>query len=224
MTIDDLIKLYEQKKRSHGNQAYRYISELMREAKETHKAHFEGSDHEQAWRSFKGKNLEKLIVHIIEDELGQLGLKIASGERIARAMEQNLGPSLAAIKREIAVDYGEFGYHTPDADIIIYDPQKSSQRIVAILSVKVTLRERVAQTGYWKVKLLSQPLTEHIKVYFITTDEDGTLKQRHPCKKGRAIAEIDTHGSYVLSETAIEESSNVKMFDKFLTDIKKARP
>ncbi len=91
---------------------------------------------------------------------------------------------------------------------------------MAVLSSKVTLRERIAQTGYWKMKLQAQELTKHIKVYFITPDEDGTLTTKYPAKKGRAIVEVDTDGSYILSETDIEESNKVKMFDKFIDDLK----
>ena len=86
---------------------------------------------------------------------------------------------------------------------------------------KVTLRERIAQSGYWKLKLSSQKLTEHIRVYFVTPDKDGTLITKIPTKKGRAIVEIDLDGSYVLSETKIEESNKVKSFDKFTDDIMK---
>jgi len=39
-------------------------------------------------------------------------------------------------------------------------------------------------------------------------------------KKGRAIVEVDTDGSYVMSETRIEESNKVKMFDKFINDLR----
>ncbi len=117
------------------------------------------------------------------------------------------------------VDYGEFGAHLPDVDLIIFDPRTS--KVVAVLSSKVTLRERVAQTGYWKIKLASDQATKHIKVYFVTPDEDGTLTIKSPTKKGRAIVEIDTDGGYVLSETNIEESEKVKMFDKFIDDLKK---
>ena len=60
----------------------------------------------------------------------------------------------------------------------------------------------------------------HIKVYFITPDEDGTLTNRKTPKKGRAIIETDLDGSYVLSKTNIEESDKVKMFDKFIDDLK----
>ena len=39
--------------------------------------------------------------------------------------------------------------------------------------------------------------------------------------RGFAFVEMDTDGSYVLSETDIEESNKVKMFDKFIDDLKK---
>jgi type II restriction enzyme len=68
----------------------------------------------------------------------------------------------------------------------------------------VTLRERIAQTVYWKLKLSAAPITNHIKVYFITPDEDGTLTIKKPTKKGRAIVESDIDGSYVMSEANIE--------------------
>lgn len=92
---------------------------------------------------------------------------------------------------------------------------------MALLSIKVTLRERIAQTGYWKLKLESAPVTRDIKVFFVTPDEDGTLVKRKPTKKGRAIVEVDTDGGYVMSEDTIEENDRVKTFDKFIGDLEK---
>ena len=231
MTIDDLIKIYETKKKDHGAQAYRHISNVLQEAKEQHKKDFLNSkkvkekiqkgqtpDHEQSWRAFKGKNLEKLISHIIKDEVVALGLQVENGNTLERTNGANLSKELSLLKRNLSVDYGEFGSHLPDVDLIIYNPENSE--VVAVLSSKVTLRERIAQTGYWKMKLASDKVTKHIKVYFITPDEDGTLTIKKPAKKGRAIVEVDTDGSYVLSETNIEESAKVKMFDKFIDDLK----
>lgn len=37
----------------------------------------------------------------------------------------------------------------------------------------------------------------------------------------KSVVVIDTDGSYVLSETDIEESDKVKMFDKFIDNWKK---
>lgn len=219
MTIKDLIKIYETKKEKYGVQAYRHISNVLKEAKEQHKKDFTGTDHEQSWRAFKGKNLEKLIEYIITDEVRDLGLEVVNGNTLERTNESNLPEDIGQVKRNLLVDYGQLGYHLPDVDIIIYNPK--TKKVIAVISSKVTLRERIAQTGYWKIKLHNQSLTKHIKVYFVTPDEDGTLTIKDPAKKGRAIVEVDTDGSYVLSETDIEESNKVKMFDKFIDDLKK---
>ena len=219
MTIKDLIALYEKKKEKFGKEAYRHISNLLREAKAQHKKDFKGDDHEQSWRAFKGKNLEKLIEFIIVDEVRSLGLEVANGNSLERTNGENLSKEMSLVKRNLLIDYGEFGSHLPDVDIIIYNPKTS--KIIAVLSSKVTLREKIAQTGYWKIKLASDEVTKHIKVYFVTPDEDGTLTIKTPTKKGRAIVEVDLDGSYVLSETNIEESNKVKMFDKFIDDLKK---
>jgi type II restriction enzyme len=219
MNIDDLVKIYETKKAKHGAAAYRHVSNVLKEAKELHKRGFRGMDHEQSWRAFKGKNLEKLIDYIIVDEVRALGLEVVNGNTLERTRAENLSKELSQVKRNLVIDFKEFGYHLPDVDLIIY--RRATSEIVAVLSSKVTLRERIAQTGYWKIKLAADEATRHIKVYFITPDEDGTLTVRKPAKKGRAIVEIDTDGSYVLSETDIEESDKVKMFDKFIDDLKR---
>jgi type II restriction enzyme len=219
MTINDLIVLFEKKKKNYGKEAYRHISDLLSEAKVQHKKDFKGKDHEQSWRAFKGKNLEKLIQYIITDEVKGLNLEVVNGNSLERTKGENLSKSLGLVKRNLLIDYGEFGSHLPDVDIIIFNPKNCN--IVAVLSSKVTLRERIAQTGYWKIKLASDEVTQHIKVYFITPDEDGTLTMKTPPKKGRAIVEKDLDGSYVLSKTNIQESNKVKMFDKFIEDLKK---
>ena len=126
---------------------------------------------------------------------------------------------MSQVKRNLAIDYGEFGLHLPDVDIIIYHPQ--TYKVLAAISSKVTLRERIAQSGYWKLKLVQDEATKHIKVYFITPDEDGTLTYKRPTKKGRAIVEVDLDGSYVLTEEKIEESNKVKLFEHFIDDLRK---
>jgi len=232
MKIDDLTKMYEDYRKKYGANAFKKVSNLLKEAKEIHRQDFLKSstaqrarangrqpDHEQSWRAFKGKNLEKLLVHIIKDEVNNLGLKIIEGSKLERTQGSNLSIELNKVKRNLLIDYGEFGSHLPDVDIVIYDPK--TYKVIAVLSSKVTLRERIAQTGYWKLKLASDKVTKHIKVYFVTPDEDGTLTHKEPIKKGRAIVEVDLDGSYVLTEDDVEESNKVKTFDKFVDDLKR---
>lgn len=159
-----------------------------------------------------------MILYIIKDQVEELGLKIIEGNILERKKSENLSEELSKVKRNLLVDFGEFGSHLPDVDLIIYEPQ--SYKIFAVISVKVTLRERIAQTGYWKIKLLQDPVTKNIKVIFITLDEDGTLTFKQPTKKGRAIAEIDIDKTYVMNEKEIQESDNIKKFDKFIIDLK----
>ncbi len=222
MKFEDLRKLYVKQKEQIGPSVYKRISELLKEAKEIHKQDWlkhptPNRDHEQSWRAFKGKNLEKLVQYIITDEVEELGLKVINGNRLERTTK--LSKELGQVKRNLAIDYGEFGLHLPDVDIIIYDPK--DYKVLAVISSKVTLRERIAQTGYWKLKLLQDEATKHIKVYFITPDEDKTLKIRKPTKKGRAIVEVDLDGSYVLTEEKVQEDSKVKLFEYFIDDLKK---
>ena len=220
MTYKDIISVYENKKKIYKKDTYKYISKLLKEIKEIHRqdALSRGiTDTEQSWRAFKGKNLEKLIEHIIKDEIEKLNLSIINGD-ILEHNKYSDNNKLDLLKRNLAIDYGEFGMHLPDVDIIIYEPNKS--KIIAVLSVKVTLRERIAQTGYWKLKLMNSNITKNIKVFFITLDEDDIFSKK-PAKKGRAIVEVDTDGCYILTENEFEKSSKVKLFSEFINDLKK---
>jgi len=224
MDFKDLTNLYERKREKYGINTYKYVSEMLREAKEIHKRDWDANptpngDHEQSWRAFKGKNLEKLVLYIIQDEIERLGLKIIDGNYLERSNGRNLSVEENKVKRNLLVDFGKFGSFLPDVDLVVYDAKDC--KVIAVLSSKVTLRERIAQTGYWKIKLSQDKITENIKVFFITPDEDHTLTYKEPMKKGRAIVELDTDGSYIMSEEEIEESDKVKQFDKFILDLRR---
>jgi type II restriction enzyme len=69
MKFEDLKKLYLKKKATVGEEAYKYVSQILKKAKVLHKRDWKknptaGGDHEQSWRAFKGKNMEKLILFI----------------------------------------------------------------------------------------------------------------------------------------------------------------
>ncbi len=161
--------------------------------------------------------MEKLIQFIISVEIKELGLKIINGNKLER--RTNLSEELGKVKRNLVIDYNEFGMHLPDVDIIIYNPTNCS--VIAVISSKVTLRERIAQTGYWKLKLLQDDATKDIKVYFVTPDEDNDFVSSKQHRKGRAIVEVDLDGTYVFTNQKIFETSKVKLFEHFINDFTK---
>ncbi len=222
MNYTQLEQMYTEYKQSYGKNAYKYISKLLIEAKEIHKANWmknptKKGDHEQSWRAFKGKNMQRLLLYMIRSEVNDLGLTCVDGSKLER--KKNLDHELDRVKRNIVVDYEEYGLHLPDVDIIIYN--QKDYEVICVISSKVTLRERIAQTGYWKLKLLQSEVTKNVKVYFVTPDEDRTLSKKIPMLKGRAIVESDLDGSYVLTEEKIEESDKVKLFEHFIEDLRK---
>ncbi len=219
--FEDLRDLYNEMEMERGEDAYRYVSDLLLEAKELHHEylaiHEPDKDKGQSWRSFKGKSFEQLVQYMIMERIEALELMVVNGNKLERST-RNLSQELKRVKRNLTIDYGEFGCHLPDVDVVVYDPKSS--RVVAIISSKVTLRERIAQTGYWKFKLSEDEDTAHVKVYFVTLDEDGTLIRVNRPKKGRAIVGIDLDGTYVLTKEDFEESDKIKLFEHFIEDLK----
>ncbi len=139
MQFEDIKNMYRQTLVMEGAEAYKSVSQLLRDAKERHKQDFleakpEG-DHEQSWRAFKGKNFEKLIQHIITDSIEALGMKVVNGNQLERS--KNLSLELTRVKRNLAIDFNEFGLHLPDVDIVVYNPKNRS--VIALISIKVTL-------------------------------------------------------------------------------------
>ena len=71
MTINDLIKIYETKKKKYGVQAYRHISNVLKEAKELHKKDFSESE----------KNKEKISKGGIPEKVEEI--KVLKDEKMA---------------------------------------------------------------------------------------------------------------------------------------------
>ncbi|MDE0086346.1 MAG: BsaWI family type II restriction enzyme [Candidatus Poribacteria bacterium] len=210
-------------KKRRGEEAYKYMHELLDEAKELRYAYLTANhpkkDKGQSWRSFKGKHFQKLIQYIITDSIEILGFKVVNGDKLENTNTQNLSQELRQVKENLVIYYGEFGVRLPDADIVIYNPEDS--HVIAIVSSKTSLRERIAQTSYWKFKLLANEDTKHIKVYLITPDTDKLLTKADPARKERIIAEAELDGTYVLTKEDLQENENVKLFEHFIEDFKK---
>ncbi len=228
MKLKDLIEMYEDKVRQHGDKAYLYVSEILEEAREKYKQEYLASakaqklraegkspDAEQSWKAFKGKNFEKLIWHIIDGKFQSvLNLRCIPGGWLGR---KKISKELGKVYRNLLIRYGQWSL-LPDVDLVIYEP--ATCRIVGVISCKITLRERIAQTAYWKLKLAADPLTMHIKGYFVTADEDADLvKGMSDPSRNRIIVEHDLDGTYVLRDVA--ESEKVKAFPKLIEDIRR---
>ena len=146
-----------------------------------------------------------------------LALKVVDSSKLE---DRKLIPQLDAVKRNIVIDYGEFGMQLPDADIVVYNPENS--QIIAIISSKTSVRVWIAQIVYWRIKLLESENTKHIKVYLVTPDRDRDLTKIHPANKLRGIAETNLDSTYVLTAEELEESDKVKLFEHFIEDFKQA--
>jgi|BEDMetMinimDraft_2_1075160.scaffolds.fasta_scaffold00850_2 hypothetical protein len=183
---------------------------------------------EQSWHSFIGSKFEEIIYSIIKGYLSRKKSEdpVFNGLDVLTENEVKLDDILM---RKLAVRYGEF-LLLPDADIIIVDynleePWKSE--ILAILSCKTSLRERIAQACYWKLKLLSSDTTKNVHVFLVTTDNDNDFsikdqKERYSGKhRNRIIAEYELDGIYILREDFPEEwgSNKVKRYEEMFEDI-----
>lgn len=185
----------------------------------------------QSWRSLRWETLKKYIPYILLDEVESLGLDVANGQNLKKY--RNLSKCLNQVKRNLLIDYGgDFGYHMPDVDIIIYRPDTC--KILAVVSGHVTSQridhtiklaqdevtkhikayfidsseERINQT----VKLLQDEGIEHIEAYFIDSSEEGTLGDNNYLAWDRAFIES---GNYLNTE----DNEKAKLFERFIADL-----
>ena len=169
-----------------------------------------------SWRASKGNTFRERILYMIASPLESLGLKVVKSGELEGS---KLIPQLDAVKRNVVIDYGEFGMQLPDTDIVVYNPKNS--RIVAIISSRTSLREGILQIVYWKLKLLECEYTKHIKVYLIIPDTGKVLTRRNLKSKAETMAWIDLDATYVLTAGALAESDKVKLFEHFIEDFKR---
>ncbi len=132
MDFDGLLQMYEDKKRQYGNNAYLHLSEIFEEAREKYKHEYisttralkkisEGKvpDAEQSWKVFKGRNFEKLVWYMLEDQLKSLGLLCIPGKKLER---KEIDDELNEVYRQLLVRYGKWAI-LPDTDLL-YTTQK----------------------------------------------------------------------------------------------------
>lgn len=216
MNFEDLKNLYLEEKKKNPND-FNFVSKMFSEIKEKYKneAINRGKDPNMAWNSWSGHNLQKLITFIIKDFIQSLSedIDITNDNKLSR---KKLNKELDRVRRNVEVFYDKHSV-VPDADIIVYD--KNSCSVKMIISCKASLRERVAQAAYWKLKLRTSETTKNIKIVLASTDNDKifTYKDKH-ITKSRIIAEYELDGSYIFRD--IEESKKVRNFNHIFQDLK----
>ena len=176
----------------------------------------------QSWNSVKGQLFERFAHYVILSmirESSAKNLKLAYGNKTG---EEDSDTSRIAeqktARNSIKVDFGDQGKWSPDADLIVYS-NYDDIRVEAIISCKTSLRERIAQTAFWRYKLASLKNTSHIENFLITLDSDGVFFDNKP-SKSRAIALSELDAIFVL-KPGFDEHPKLKSFDQFTEELKK---
>ncbi|GAA7927442.1 BsaWI family type II restriction enzyme [Helicobacter pylori] len=168
----------------------------------------------QGFVSAIGRVLEKIIELLLKDFCIKNNVKMTN-DKILRA--KRINGELDKVKRALLVHFG--GYSVLP-DIVLYQASKDNVKILAILSVKNSFRERFTETPYWKLKLLQSPITSHIKVFMITPDNDDEISFKDKPKKARIVMEHELDGLY-LAKSHFDQSSKIKGIENLLEDLKR---
>jgi len=205
------------------------VAQLFEEvAKPIHEKIFTSETHKgngnlgQSWNSTKGQLFERFAHYAIQSMIEKSSakdLKLAYGNKTG---EQDKDTSEIADQKtardSIEIDFGDQGRWSPDADLIVYS-NYDDIRVEAIISCKTSLRERIAQTAFWRYKLASSEETSHIENYLITLDSDDVFFDDKPSKP-RAIALNELDAIFVL-KPGFDKHPKLKSFDRFTEELKK---
>ncbi len=173
----------------------------------------------QSWRTYIGNHLQNVISKILENYFKNKGLKIVQDKNLQK---KKLSKELDLVKRMLIIHYGRYAF-LPDADIIIYKPKDNNVKILCIISVKNSFRERGFETTYWKLKLAESEITKNIKVFLATPDKDNEISKIETVKgikKMRIILEYELDGIYIL-KSDFDKTEKVKDFKEIFRDIEK---
>ncbi|RDU67978.1 BsaWI family type II restriction enzyme [Helicobacter equorum] len=169
----------------------------------------------QAWVSVVGRALELVIEILIQDFCHKHNIKTTNDKTLR---SKKLSGELDSVKRALLVHFGEYSL-LPDGDIILYKI-KPQIKVLAILSIKNSFRERYTETPYWKLKLKESTLTQHIKVFMITPDNDDEISFCENPKKPRIVMEYELDGIY-LAKSEFDSSSKIKGIESLVQDFER---
>jgi len=209
MTEPNLDAAWASFAKKHGEKAYYLVDQFLTDIEEEYKKRkieeFEknGVDYQtavikarQSWVAYVGGQLENIIFLILEPFIKKKGVKLIRGNVIKG---NNLSTELDMLRRALLVHFNEYSY-LPDADLIIYKTNSSNVKVIAILSIKNSFRERYTETPYWKLKLGQSEVTRNIKVFIVTPDRDDEISNGKKPSKARVILEYELDGVYITKE------------------------
>lgn len=178
----------------------------------------------QSWNSFIGGVFEDLVYYILKNYISQLS-KQKEFRNISLFTEDEIYAN-DYLHQKLSIRYGKKERILPDTDMAIvdfYPFEQHKSEIVAIISCKTSLRERIAQACYWKLKLVSSDATKNVCVFLATADndEDFVLKQNKERSRDRIIAEYELDGVYILRGDFKQEweSDKVKHYERIFDDL-----
>ena len=213
LDINYLSKLIEEEKENYvSKKVDEYVKEGFSKSEAINKAN-------QSWRTYIGNHLQDLIVDILKTYFENKDVKIIKDTNLKGS---KLSPELDLVKRMLLIHYENYSF-LPDADIILYKGNKEKVKIICVISVKNSFRERGFETTYWKLKLLENPNTKDIKMFLATPDKDNeisTIETKTGAKKMRVILEYELDGIYML-KSDFQKTQKVKNFKEIFDDIEK---
>jgi type II restriction enzyme len=175
----------------------------------------------QSWRTTVGNALQSIIFGVLQEYFEGKDIKLTSDKHLS---EQNSkSPELDLVRRMLLIHYNKYSF-LPDADIIIYTYREAilQVKILAIISIKNSFRERGFETTYWSIKLKDNPNTHHIKFFLSTPDVDDEIAYidgRNGPRKMRVIMEYELDSIYMLRQKDCERTEKVKGFEDLFQDI-----
>lgn len=204
---------------SKAHEVWKKISDL--------KSEYVDQINEQSWHTYAGNVFQRLVFIVLQKYISELSQK-EEYKNISLLNESQLAAN-DYLSKKLSVRYGPKMSLLPDTDMAIVDFDMSnpwSSEVIAIISCKTSLRERIAQACYWKLKLKESPTTLNVKVYLATTDNDDDFTiaengQYEGKSRNRVIAEWELDGIYILRGDFKHEyeSNKVKQYDKIFNDL-----
>ncbi|MCD6407958.1 hypothetical protein J7L87_02785 [bacterium] len=121
---------------------------------------------DQAWKSCKGSLYEYAVFQYIQN-------LIENNEILKNNITLIMGDD-ALISHTDQIVIRNWCDIFPDVDILIIEKETNS--VIAILSCKTSLRERLTETAFWKRELEKTRDMTEIKLVFVTPDKDNELR------------------------------------------------